>query len=257
MAAMLTRLRGTLESIEENRATLVPEGMPGVAYEVLLPAYLADAWLGRGSAGPAGAMIGREVSIHTTEYLEGQGQGASFVPRILGFASAAERSFFDLLTSVKGLGPKRGLRVMAVEPGVIARAIAERNGRMLQTLPEIGPKLAETIVHELKSKCDGYIGLGISKGVAPAAPIVAEAKPTRKGVKSAAPQNGAASAPPAVAAAAPVVPIRKAVDALVALGESPVDAERMVAKAIDRFRAGADEPPAEVSVLIAAAYAAR
>jgi len=258
MAAMLTRLRGTLESIEENRATLVPEGMPGIAYEVLLPAYLADAWLGRGGAGPAGAMIGQEVSIHTTEYLESQGQGASFVPRILGFASAAERSFFDLLTSVKGLGPKRGLRVMAVEPGVIARAIAERNGRMLQTLPEIGPKLAETIVHELKSKCDAYIGLGISKGhtpAPPAPPAVAEAKPARKNSKSAAAQNG--PAPAAVAAAPPIVPIRKAVDALVALGETPLDAERMVAKAIDRFRAGADDPPGEVSVLIAAAYAAR
>lgn len=250
MAAMLTRLRGILESIEENRATVEPEGMPGLAYEVLLPAYLADAWLGRGSAGPSGAMIGREVTLHTTEYLEGQGQGASFVPRVLGFSSAAERAFFELLTSVKGLGPKRGLRVMAVEPGVIARAIAERNGRLLQTLPEIGPKLAETIVHELKSKCDQFVGLGVSKVAATAA--AAEAKPIKRRGK---PGSAAASQP--AAEPAPVVPIRAAVDALVALGESPVEAERMVARAIDRFRAGADEPPGEISVLIAAAYAAR
>jgi Holliday junction DNA helicase RuvA len=254
---MLTRLRGVLESIEENRATVVPDGMPGLAYEVLLPAYLADAWLGRGGGGPAGAMIGRDVTLHTTEYLESQGQGASFVPRVLGFSSAAERAFFELLTSVKGLGAKRGLRVMAVEPGVIARAIAERNGRMLQTLPEIGPKLAETIVHELKSKCDAYIGLGITSGASPvaSAAVAAEPKPVKRGTKTAGTRNG--ENPAAEGAVSRVVPIRQTVDALVALGESPIDAERMVARAIDRLRGGGDEPPGEVSVLIAAAYAAR
>jgi len=268
MADMLTRLQGLLESIEENRATVVPEGAPGTAYEVLLPAYLADAWLGRSGAGPSAAMVGQEVTLHTVQYLEAQGQGASFVPRLLGFASAPERAFFDLLMSVKGLGPKRGLRVMAVEPGVIARAIAERNGRMLQTLPEIGPKLAETIVHELKSKCDTYIGLGISRGVVAggsatdtsaqmAAPPV-EPKPIRragKGGGSGTAHNGKSGSlaitPP------PVIPIRQTVDALVALGESPVDAERMVARVIDRYRGSGTEPPAEVSALIGAAYAAR
>lgn len=256
---MLTRLTGILESIDGNAATVVPEGLPGVAYEVLLPAYLSDAWLGRGgSAGSGGAMIGRRVELHTLEYLEGQGQGASFVPRVLGFASRAEREFFEPLTSVKGLGPKRGLRVMAVEPGVIARAIAERNARLLQTLPEIGPKLAESIVHELKSKCDAYIGLGISRGVPapePQAAAATEAKPSRKPARSV---NGRGSAEPRpVPPSAPAAPIRAAVDALVALGESPVDAERMVARAIDRWRSEGDEPPVELSVLITAAYAAR
>jgi Holliday junction resolvasome RuvABC DNA-binding subunit len=127
---------------------------------------------------------------------------------------------------------------------------------MLQTLPEIGPKLAETIVHELKSKCDQFVGLGVSRGTtAAAAPVIAaEPKPAKRGGKAAAarvPADAPIAVPP------PVVPIRQTVDALVALGESPVDAERMVARAIDRFRAGADEPPGEVSVLIAAAYASR
>ena len=198
------------------------------------------------------------VELHTLEYLEGQGQGASFVPRVLGFASRAEREFFELLTSVKGLGPKRGLRVMAVEPGGIARAIAERNARLLQTLPEIGPKLAESIVHELKSKCDAYIGLGVSKGAPapePQAAAATEAKPSRKPARSV---NGRGSAEPRpVPPSAPAAPIRAAVDALVALGESPVDAERMVARAIDRWRSEGDEPPVELSVLITAAYAAR
>ena len=99
MRPMLTRLQGVLESIQGNRATVVPEGSPGMAYEVLLPSYLADAWLGRGGSPDRGA-VGRSVTVHTVEYLESQGQGASFVPRILGFASQPEREFFELLTSV-------------------------------------------------------------------------------------------------------------------------------------------------------------
>jgi Holliday junction DNA helicase RuvA len=201
-------------------------------------------------------MIGQSVEVHTLEYLESQGQGASFVPRVMGFASRPEREFFELLTSVKGLGPKRGLRVMAVEPGVIARAIAERNARLLQTLPEIGPKLAESIVHELKSKCDAYIGLGVSRGVAAHEPAAAaEVKPARRQGRTTASRNGAEPRP--APHAAPAAPIRAAVDALVALGESPVDAERMVARAMDRWRSAGDDAPVELSVLITAAYAAR
>ncbi len=255
---MLTRLTGILESIDGNAATIVPEGMPGLAYEVLLPAYLADAWLGRGGGGGGGVMVGQSVQVHTLEYLESQGQGASFVPRVMGFASRPEREFFELLTSVKGLGPKRGLRVMAVEPGVIARAIAERNARLLQTLPEIGPKLAESIVHELKSRCDAYIGLGVARGASapePAPAGAAEVKPARRQGRTTASRNGIEPRP--VPHAAPVAPVRAAVDALVALGESPVDAERMVARAMDRWRSAGEDEPVELSVLITAAYAAR
>lgn len=204
-------------------------------------------------------MVGQSVQVHTLEYLESQGQGASFVPRVMGFASRPEREFFELLTSVKGLGPKRGLRVMAVEPGVIARAIAERNARLLQTLPEIGPKLAESIVHELKSRCDSYIGLGVSRGVAAQEPAsaaaAAEVKPARRQGRTTASRNGAEPRP--APHAAPAAPIRAAVDALVALGESPVDAERMVARAMDRWRSAGDDAPVDLSVLITAAYAAR
>ena len=37
------------------------------------------------------ARIGQPASFHTLHYLEGQGQGSSFWPRLIGFQSTADR----------------------------------------------------------------------------------------------------------------------------------------------------------------------
>lgn len=246
---MIARITGTLEQIDDGEALIALPG--GMAHQVLVPAYLAR----RMAAQPGGSL----VTLHTLEYFESQNQGASFIPRLIGFATVAERSFFELLTSVKGLGNKRALRAMAGEPGLIARAIHDRDTRALQRLPEIGPKLAELIVHELKNKVEPYIRLGVG-GVAeptvvsPAAAPEVEAKPTRKPrvrLGEAAP----AAATPAPAPAAP--PIRQTVEVLITLGETPLEAERLVARAIERARAGGAAPPTTTQELVTAAYAAR
>ncbi|HMN40448.1 MAG TPA: helix-hairpin-helix domain-containing protein [Phycisphaerales bacterium] len=248
---MLARISGTLESLTGTTALIAPDSQPDLAYELLIPAYLAD------RLGASGT--GRTITLHTLQYLESQNQGASFIPRLLGFASPREREFFELLTSVKGLGNKRAMRAMAVEPHTIARAIAERNARFLQTLPEIGPKLAELIVHELKSKADKYAlstadlgALDASSTGAVAQPTV-EPKPTRT-------RKSAAALPPHPATGAPapaLPPVRQTVDALIALGENPLDAERMVARVIDKARAAGQPVPASTDELLTAAYAGR
>lgn len=247
---MLSRITGVLESLESPPSTagvVVPEGQPGLGYEVLLPGYLADSLRIRLEGGSA---LG--VTLFVLEYLESLNQGASFVPRLIGFGSAREREFFQLMTSVKGLGNKRALRAMAVVPGVIARAIAERDSRRLQGLPEIGPKLAELIVHELKGKVDGFVGLGgmVSE---PEARIEPKAKVAsrEKGGVILKPKPAKPSEP------ARMPPVRNTVDALVALGETPMDAERMVARAVERARNGEGELPLTTEELLAAAYAAR
>jgi Holliday junction DNA helicase RuvA len=258
---MLARLTGTLESLAANTALLTPNGAEGVAYEILLPAYLADrlshtpgmsgAWGANPEDGSA-----RRITLHTLQYLESQNQGASFIPRLLGFASPHEREFFELLTSVKGLGNKRAMRAMAVEPHAIARAIAERDARFLQTLPEIGPKLAELIVHELKSKVDRFL---LSSRDTAALNAAANASPARLAAPSIEPKptKSKKSAPSTPPPAPPPSPIRATVQALIALGENPLDAERMVARAIDNARAADQPPPATADELLTAAYAAR
>lgn len=285
---MITRLTGTLESLDKHGAVIAPVGQAGVGFEILLPGYLTDFLLTGG--GPTG-LIGRVVTLCTLNYLESQNQGASFVPRLIGFGSAQERSFFELLTSVKGLGNRRGLRALAMEPGMIARAIVERDTRVLQKLPEIGPKLAESIVHELKSKAEPFVALRARVEVGPAeslhapaaievdqpsrATLMVEVKevvspgalsgsngedPTteRAGPKRRAKSLAATGEADKGQASAPTPPVRQTVQALIALGEQPMEAERMVARALDRATSAGDlEQVLTTAGLLSAAYASR
>ena len=60
-------------------------------------------------------------------YLEGQANGAVFRPRLVGFTSDRDRRFFELLTSVKGIGYRKALRALAMPIATIARAVAEKD----------------------------------------------------------------------------------------------------------------------------------
>ncbi len=275
---MIARLRGALLELSANRAVIAPVGWDddgasgGVGYEVLLPGYVSERL---GGVGGVGGAAGGVVDLHTLEYLESLNQGASFVPRLIGFLSPTERAFFETLTGVKGLGNKRALRALVVSPGSVARAIADRDTAFLQRLPEIGPKLADLIVHDLKNKMDGFVrdlagvgeaaaGAGASVGTAAAV----EPKPTGKKGKARAGGGGEGAGGgaaggrggngAAAAVQAPVrPPVRETVAALIALGESPVDAERMVSRAVERASAGGGAMPGTTAELLSAAYAAR
>ena len=109
---MIHQIEGTLVGISGMSALVRVEG--GLTLEVLLPAYLAR---------KLGDQVGKQASFLTHLYLEGQGQGASFIPRLLGFETALDRRFFELFTTVKGIGNRKALRALEVEPAVIARAV--------------------------------------------------------------------------------------------------------------------------------------
>ena len=191
---MITRLTGTLEAIEDGVAVVgVPE--TGLAYEVLLPTYMVEHLESR---------VGHSITLQTRHHLESLNQGASFIPRLIGFVSPADRRFFELFTTVKGLGARKALRALAEEPGAIARHIASRDARSLQKLPEIGKRLAETIIAELSDRVAPYLADDLDR-VEPKAPK-------------------RAITPPA----------EEAIEALIALGESRLDAERKVERALSR-----------------------
>ncbi len=139
---MISRIEGTLERVTGGSA-FVRAGQ--LVYEVLVPAADSPALATR---------VGEEVSFETLHYLESQGQGASFWPRLIGFSSSADREFFELFTTVKGIGVRRALRALQVPFHRVAEAICERDGAFLCTLPEIGRKMSETIIVELKDRID-------------------------------------------------------------------------------------------------------
>ncbi|MGA1043791.1 MAG: Holliday junction branch migration protein RuvA [Phycisphaerales bacterium] len=142
---MITRLSGVLESVVDGGAVLA---CGDLAYEVMVPA--AEVPKLEGS-------IGERTTLHTIHTLEGVSQGASYRPRLFGFASVADREFFELFTTVRGFGPRKALRALAIPFPRIAEAIATGDVGLLSSLPEIGRKTAQTIVTELAESVDGYL----------------------------------------------------------------------------------------------------
>ncbi|UCD73806.1 MAG: hypothetical protein JSV91_08395 [Phycisphaerales bacterium] len=208
---MISRLEGQLTEMDGQRA-LVQCGH--ITYEVLVPA--ADQQR-------LSSVIGEEVVFQTLHYLEGQGQGASYVPRLIGFASKEDREFFELFTSVKGMGVRKTLRALQLPFARIAEAIAAKDVDLLKSLPEIGKRTAETIVVQLSGKVDEFVeGAGVGGG-------------TASGLAGVDEQQTAL--------------MRDAVAVLTMLGEPKLQAMRLVERAI-----AADSTIQEADTLVAAAY---
>jgi holliday junction DNA helicase RuvA len=94
---------------------------------------------------------------------------------LFGFGSAAERDWFRLLTSVQGVGGRVALAILSVlDPGELARAIANGDKAMIARANGVGPKLAQRIAMELRDKAGG-VALGPGAAPAPAGSATADA----------------------------------------------------------------------------------
>jgi Holliday junction DNA helicase RuvA len=79
--------------------------------------------------------------------------------RLVGFASAAERDWFRLLTAVQGVGSKVALAILsALTTAELQGACASGDAAMVVRANGVGPKLATRIVNELKDKAGGLPG---------------------------------------------------------------------------------------------------
>lgn len=207
---MLTRLTAQLESITQGAIPLATlHTNPDFAIELLIPQYLAHTLESK---------INDRVTLHTKVYLEAQGQGTSFLPRVIGFGSPVERDFFEVFTSVKGVGTKKALRALVEPPSTIAAFIVSKDAKALTKLPEIGKRSAETMIAELSGKIDKFAGDAIMAG----------ASTTRTAPASTIEQS---SFPPAAA---------EAIAALMALGEQRSTAEQKVQIAMTKVDADSD-----------------
>lgn len=72
---------------------------------------------------------------------------------IYGFTSNEQKAMFKDLISVKGIGPKTALAILAAaEPNQIKNAIIQEDTTYLQKFPKIGKKAASQIVLDLANK---------------------------------------------------------------------------------------------------------
>lgn len=106
--------------------------------------------------------LGEFVTVHTEMLV------AEDSIRLMGFASAEERDWFRLLTSVQGVGAKVALAILSIlSPAEVQAAVARADAAMIARANGVGPKLAQRIVNELKDKAGG-IALGGGGAAVPA-----------------------------------------------------------------------------------------
>ncbi len=118
-----------------------------LVYELLVPAVDGPDLL---------ASVGEPVTFHTIFYLGGDPSRGGLEPTLIGFLRPDDKRFFELFTTVKGIGPKKALKALAVSVGEIASAIEGKDTRFLVGLPEIGKRTAEQIVAELSGKAKSF-----------------------------------------------------------------------------------------------------
>lgn len=153
---MISRIEGELIRVDNGRAEL---RVGALVYELLIPAC---------DTPRLSRHAGETLTFHTLHYLEGQGQGTSFLPRLIGFRTPEDRAFFELFTTVRGFGNRKALRALELPLGEVAGAIASRDTSILTSLPEIGKRTAETIIAELAGKVDRFVEVKAQPGDVPA-----------------------------------------------------------------------------------------
>lgn len=171
---MICKIHGMLESLGSETAHICVEG--GLTYEVLVSAYVGAR---------LGIEIGNPITLHTLHYLEGSSSGGNMTPRLAGFLNESDKEFFGLFTTIKGIGPKKALKAMALSTGQIAAAIADRDAKTLQALPGIGKKASETIVVTLNDKVDRFVEGGTPELKAGVGGATVEVGPSRAAAREA------------------------------------------------------------------------
>jgi len=144
---MIGKLTGAYAGEAGGGAIVVDAG--GVGYLVRVPpADIVDAKLAEGDP--------IELFIHTAVRDD--------AIDLYGFPTREELSFFKLLMSVSGIGPKTALGILTVaDVPSLKRAVAAGDATVLSKIYGIGKKSAERIVVELKDKLSKeQVALGIA-----------------------------------------------------------------------------------------------
>lgn len=187
---MISYIRGPLIEVDED-VIVVEAG--NVGYNIHVPLSFLE------TMPPAGS----EVRVYT--YLRVQEDAMT----LYGFASRPDLKTFKQLLGVSGVGPKGALAILsALRPADLRLAIVTGDAKAISKAPGIGLKTAQRVILELKEKVSMEDVLPSLSGDAAGAADAAGKRPA------------SGMSPEA----------KEALDALVALGYSPVDAARAVRK---------------------------
>ncbi len=131
---MIVRLRGSLLIKEPTR--LVVE-TAGIGFELLVPLSTSQRL----------PEPGNEVNLFVVTRFTPAGM------ELFGFFTLKEKEVFELLTSVKGVGPRAALNLLSrFEPEEVRAVITERKEDVLRSVPGIGPKKAAEIIKRAQTE---------------------------------------------------------------------------------------------------------
>ncbi len=206
VAAVLTKIRGILQTVAEESLTLLIDPLE---IEVLIPEHTRR---------QVQSKLGEPITLHTILYIEGGSMVSRLLPRLVGFTSAIDREFFEIFCSVDGVGAKKALRAMVRPVRELARSIQDQDVKLLATFPGIGEATAERIVAKLRRKVGKFA-------------LIVTPETTAAGEVNGAPEN-----------AEPDV-IRDTYSALLSVGHSESDARQAIDRVLvgkKKFKSAAD-----------------
>ncbi|MFL5306383.1 MAG: Holliday junction branch migration protein RuvA [Polyangia bacterium] len=134
---MIAFLRGRILEADAESAVL---DVAGVGYQVLVSASTAAALLMVPADGTT------QLYVHT-HFVKDEPL------RLYGFADTSERTLFQTLIGVQGVGPRVALAILAgIQPTELVRAIATGDVGRLTQVKGVGRKTAERLALELREK---------------------------------------------------------------------------------------------------------
>jgi Holliday junction DNA helicase RuvA len=149
---MISALTGKLKRVDLDRVFL--EAGP-MQFELLVPA--ADVT-------ELQANLGETLTLHTIFMLAGDPSRGGLEPTLIAFLRPEDRQFFELFTTVKGIGAKTALKALTAPVGEIAGAIESKDAKFLTRLQGIGKRTAGLIVAELSGKAMKFATYTASAG---------------------------------------------------------------------------------------------
>lgn len=138
---MIAFLRGKLLEKHPNQV-IVETG--GVGYDVVIPVSTFSA------LPDAGAEVKLRIHTHVRED----------ALALFGFLTTDEKTIFEKLISVSGIGPTLAIKVLSgMATSDLTAAIRNGHVEQLVRIPGVGKKTAERIVLELKDKLEGLAAM--------------------------------------------------------------------------------------------------
>jgi len=130
---MISKLEGIVDTINENSVII---DINGVGYEVSYPERTIDT-----------LVEGSKISVYIKTIFRDD------TIYLYGFSSIEDRTFFNMLQTVQGVGAKLAMTIIGFfETKEIAKYISSADEKSITMAPGVGTKVAKRIITELKDK---------------------------------------------------------------------------------------------------------